>query len=342
MTDSSLQDFYREIGTAHMSPLWENLHALVPRTPVSPVSAAFWDYERCIRPYLMRAGELISAEKAERRVLILENPGLPGSSAITQTLYAGAQLLLPGELAPSHRHTQSALRLVIEGQGAYTSVDGERILMQPGDFVITPGWRFHDHGNETEEPVIWLDGLDIPMVGLLGAGFAESGRDRPPAPARLHGDSLARFGRNMVPAGWTSTDRHSPVLNYPYEQSLDTLRWMRKSETMDECHGYKVRFVNPANGGHPLATIAAFIQLLPGGVTTAPYRSTDATIYSVVAGQGETRVGDATFGWKPHDVMVIPSWAPHSHRAFTDEATLFSFSDRPVQEALGLWREQRH
>jgi gentisate 1,2-dioxygenase len=341
MTDTNLQAFYREIGAAHMAPLWENLHALVPRSPVSPIRPAFWDYKDTIRPHLMRAGELVSAEKAERRVLILENPGSPGSSAITQTLYAGAQLLCPGERAPSHRHTQSALRLVIEGDGAYTSVEGERIIMKPGDFIITPGWRFHDHGNETAHPIVWLDGLDIPLVGLLGAGFAESGRDRPAEAARASGDSLARFGRNMVPADWAPRDRHSPVLSYPYEKSLETLRWMRRSDPVDDCHGHKLRFVNPATGGYPLATIAAFIQLLPEGATTIPYRSTDATVYCVVEGCGESRIGDSTFSWKPHDVMVVPSWTPYSHRAFTAEATLFSFSDRPVQESLGLWREQR-
>ena len=137
MTDTNLQAFYREIGTAHMAPLWENLHALVPRSPVSPIRPAFWDYKDTIRPHLMRAGELVSAEKAERRVLILENPGLSGQSRITNSLFAGLQMILPGEVAPAHRHTPSALRFIIEGHGAYTAVEGERTIMEPGDFVIT-------------------------------------------------------------------------------------------------------------------------------------------------------------------------------------------------------------
>jgi hypothetical protein len=78
-------------------------------------------------------GTLITAREAERRVLVLENPGLRGASSITRTLYAGLQLILPGEVAPSHRHTQSALRFVLEGKGAYTAVDGERASMHPGD-----------------------------------------------------------------------------------------------------------------------------------------------------------------------------------------------------------------
>ncbi|MFZ9137799.1 MAG: cupin domain-containing protein, partial [Hylemonella sp.] len=131
----------------HLTPLWEVLHALVPPQPNSPCVSTLWRYEQ-VRPFLQRAGELISAEEAVRRVLILENPGLRGKSAITQSLYAGLQLILPGEVAPSHRHTQSALRFIVEGTGAYTAVDGERTLMHPGDFIITPSWTWHDHGNE--------------------------------------------------------------------------------------------------------------------------------------------------------------------------------------------------
>ncbi len=107
-------------------------------------------------------------------MLILENPALRGQSAITQSLYAGLQLILPGEVAPSHRHTQSALRFIVEGSGAYTAVDGERTTMRPGDFIITPSWTWHDHGHDGTGPVIWLDGLDIPMIRFFDAGFAEN------------------------------------------------------------------------------------------------------------------------------------------------------------------------
>src|SRR5499425_2582599 len=123
----------------------------------------------------MQAGGLITAKEAERRVLILENPGLRGQTSITHSLFAGLQLIMPGEVAPAHRHSQSALRFIIEGHGAYTAVEGERTMMQPGDFVITPSWTWHDHGNETSEPMVWLDGLDIPIVRLLDASFAEPG-----------------------------------------------------------------------------------------------------------------------------------------------------------------------
>src|SRR5208283_1254321 len=138
--------FYQRIARDSLTPLWEVLGSLVPPQPAPDCVPALWRY-RQVRPHLMQAARLITAREAERRVLILENPGLRGASSITQSLFAGLQLILPGEVAPSHRHTQSALRFVVEGEGAYTAVDGERCTMHPGDFLITPSWTFHDHGN---------------------------------------------------------------------------------------------------------------------------------------------------------------------------------------------------
>jgi hypothetical protein len=139
------RDFYARIGEHAMTPLWEVLHDLVPPQPTTPCVPALWAYD-AVRPYLMEAGELISAREAVRRVLVFENPALRGASSITHTLYAGLQLILPGEIAPAHRHTQSAIRFIVEGEGAYTAVDGERVAMSPGDFIVTPAWTWHDHG----------------------------------------------------------------------------------------------------------------------------------------------------------------------------------------------------
>src|ERR1700690_1551620 len=166
------QAFYDRIAPANLAPLWEQLHSLVTPEPVSKVQPAIWRY-RDVRPHLMQSGRLITAQEATRRVLMLMNPGLGGQASITGSLFAGLQLIMPGEVAPAHRHSQSALRFVIEGRGAYTAVDGERTAMEPGDFVITPSWTWHDHGNDTAEPMVWLDGLDIQIVSLLNASFAE-------------------------------------------------------------------------------------------------------------------------------------------------------------------------
>lgn len=175
MTDNnqnSREQFYQHISGQNLTPLWESLHHLVPKTPNANCAPAYWNYQE-IRPLLLESGGLIGAKEAVRRVLVLENPALRGQSSITATLYAGLQLIMPGEVAPSHRHNQSALRFIVEGKGAFTAVDGERTPMNEGDFILTPQWRWHDHGNPGDEPVIWLDGLDLPLVNILGCGFAE-------------------------------------------------------------------------------------------------------------------------------------------------------------------------
>jgi gentisate 1,2-dioxygenase len=332
--------FYERIGRKHMTPLWTSLAKLVTPEPVSGCQPAAWSFAD-IRAAMIEAGGLITAKEAERRVLILENPGLRGQSKITTDLYAGVQLVLPGEVAPAHRHTQSALRFVLEGDGAHTAVNGERTLMRYGDFVITPPMAWHDHGNETDRPMFWLDGLDIPLVQFLDASFAEHHDQDEQSIARPVGDSHARYGSNLLPVDQKPAAGASPVFSYPYTRTRDALAQLARTKPWDPCHGLKMRYSNPLTGGYPMTTIAAFIQLLPKGFHTAPYRSTDATIFVAVEGRGRTRIGaDFVVDWLPRDVFVVPSWKQVVHEA-TDEAVLFSFSDRPVQEALNLFREER-
>src|SRR5437868_4609145 len=214
--------FYKRIDQDSLTPLWEALGSLVPPTPATPCVPALWRYDQ-MRPYLMEARRLITAREAERRVLVMENPGLRGASSITHSLYAGLQLILPGEVAPSHRHTQSALRFVVEGEGAYTAVDGERTTMHPGDFVITPSWTYHDHGNPGDTPVIWLDGLDIPIVNLLGTSFAEPHPQGLQPMTRKEGDASARYSQNLLPVDYTPSRSTTPVFNYPYARSREAL-----------------------------------------------------------------------------------------------------------------------
>ena len=332
--------FYERIGQKHMTPLWTSLSKLVTPEPVSGCQPAAWSFAD-IRAAMIEAGGLITAREAERRVLILENPGLRGQSKITTDLYAGVQLVLPGEIAPAHRHTQSALRFVLEGDGAHTAVNGERTLMRYGDFIITPPMAWHDHGNETDQPMFWLDGLDIPIVQFLDASFSEHHDEDEQPIARPVGDSQARFGSNLMPVDQRPGAGASPVFSYPYARTREALAQLARTDAWDPCHGLKMRYSNPVTGGYPMTTIAAFIQLLPKGFQTARYRSTDATIFVAVEGRGRTRIGaDFVVDWQPRDIFVVPSWKPVVHEA-ADEAVLFSFSDRPVQEALQLFREER-
>ena len=337
-------DYYRRLDPHSMAPLWEVLGDLVTPAPAGRCRPACWRYED-VRSLLLESGEVISAREAERRVLVLENPGLRGESRITTSLYAGLQLILPGEIAPAHRHTQSALRFVIEGEGAYTAVDGEKTVMREGDFVLTPSWSWHDHGNESERPMVWLDGLDIPVVALFDASFAERHPDEAQAHSRSPGHASARYGSGLLPADpparGAGTGRASPVFSYPYTRTREALAGLMRNERgIDPCHGVRMKYANPLDGGYALTTISAFIQLLPPGFRGKAHRSTDAAVFSVVEGTGRTLVGDEAFEWGPRDTFVVPSWRPRRHEA-EGEAVLFSFSDRAIQERIGLWREER-
>jgi gentisate 1,2-dioxygenase len=311
-------EFYQRLEKVNTAPLWEVLSDLFTPEPQTACLPAFWKYED-IRPLLMEAGQAISARDAVRRVLILQNPGIRGVSQITQSLYAGIQMMLPGEIAPSHRHASSALRLVIEGTSAYTKVDGARTTMRPGDFIVTPSWTFHDHGNPGDTPAVWLDGLDFPIVNLLDSGFIEN------------------YPEEIQPV--TKAEANVPVFNFTYARSREALQRFARNGDPHPAHGTKLQYHSPATGKSPIPTIAAFLQMLPTGFRGIPYRGTDAAVYCVTEGRGRSRVGASIFEWGVHDIFVVPSWCFVSHEA-DENAVLFSFSDRPAQQAFGLWREE--
>jgi gentisate 1,2-dioxygenase len=318
-TSVERREYYERLATKSAAPLWESLSRLIPSEPRPTCVPAVWRYEE-IRPLLLEAGSLITEKEAERRVLMLENPGMGGRSQITGSLYAGLQLVLPGELTSTHRHMTSALRFVIEGTGAYTAVDGERTTLHPGDFVLTPSWTYHNHGNPSNEPVVSLEGLDLQIVNMFDTSFAEGHPDGAQTVTRMDGDAPVPF-------------------NFPYSRSRAALEQLYRNGPVDECHGVKMQYSNPATGGYPMPTIGAVLQLLPSGFRGRGYRSTDSTVYCVAEGRGRSRIGDTTIDWREHDVFVVPSWHTVSHEV-QSEAVLFSFSDRPVQKVLGLWREE--
>ena len=330
--------FYQRAGAQHLAPLWRVRHGLVTDQPVTRCVPAQWRYAQ-VRPHLMEACRLISTEEAERRVLVLENPGLPGASRITQSLFAGLQVILPGEVAPAHRHAASALRFIVEGRDAYTAVAGEKTRMQPGDFVITPSMTWHDHGNEGSAPMVWLDGLDMHIVNLLGASFREGHPGRVQPIERPEGAAMAEAGCNLLPVDQVYGSQTSPIFNYPYERTREALHRLSRFRAVNAWHGHKMRYVNPVTGGWAMPTMATWMQLLPRGFEGRPSRATDGTVFVVVEGRGTSLVGGERFDWAPHDIFVVPSWVPVQHSA-QDDAVLFSYSDRAVQEKLGLLREE--
>ena len=292
-----------------------------------------------VKRLILEAGGVISAEEAERRVLVLENPALHGQSRVTSSLFAGIQLTLPGEIAPAHRHVASAIRFVLDGDGAYTAVEGEKANMSRGDFILTPNWAPHDHGNPSAGPMIWLDVLDVPTINHFETSFAEHFDAKMQNTARGEGDSLARYGSGVLPDGAPVALRRSPVINYTYARTRPILDRLKHAGDIGRHHGARVRYANPITGGWALPTMGAHLALLPKDFVGADYRSTDGTIFVCVEGGGETRLDDRTIEWGPNDIFVVPPWQRYSHRT-AGESVLFSISDRPMQEVLGIWREQ--
>ncbi|MEL6235920.1 MAG: cupin domain-containing protein [Pseudomonadota bacterium] len=331
-----LAEAYSEMGQHSTIPLWEIYHKLVSFAPSSMGVPYVWRYAD-LRPLLMDAGQRISAEEAERRVLALKNPGLerPG---IAQTLFAGLQLVLPGEVAAAHRHTQGAIRFVLESSGGYTAVEGERCTMQRGDFITTPNWCWHDHENTGDGPMIWLDGLDIPLVNFFGVKFAEENETDQQPIYRADNDSEPRFGRGLRPFAGADQKPYSPIFRYPYGPSRDALMQIAASDEIDPRYGHKMVYANPNDGGHVLPTIAAFLQHLPAGFETVATRSTESTVFCVSEGRGTAIIDATEFTFEENDTFVAPNWTQIQLKADTD-LVLFSFSDRAAQERLGIFRQ---
>ena len=331
--------FYERIAKKDMAPLWKAMKNIVTKEPKSRCAPHVWHYSD-VKALVMESGGLITAEEAERRVLILENPALHGESRVTNTLFAGIQMIMPGEVAPAHRHAASAIRFVLDGEGAYTAVEGEKAFMAPGDFVITANWAPHDHGNPSKKPMLWLDVLDVPTVNFYEASFAEHFDDAIQKTSRQDGDSLSFYGSGVLPDGTPATMNRTPVINYTYARTRPIVERMMQAGDVDKRHGARVRYANPVNGGPVLPTMSANLAMLPKGFDGEPYRSTDGVILVCAEGEGSTTVDGKVLDWGPNDVFVLPPWKQYAHRA-AKQSVLFSISDRPAQEALGIWREAK-
>jgi gentisate 1,2-dioxygenase len=334
--------YYERLPNHQVRPLWRQ-HGLLPAEPISRATPHVWRYDE-MRPLLLEAGEVVTAEEAERRVLMLMNPGLDGDAAAATNLYAGLQLVLPGEVAPAHRHAAAALRFVIESEGAYTAVDGERLVMHPGDLVLTPAWAWHDHGNDSDEPVIWLDGLDLPLINGLEANFFGGAQEKSQPLTRPDNASATLYARGRLNPTWTEGwDRpYSPLSIYPWEQTWATLQEAAAQEAGSPHDGVRFEYTNPVTGGPVLPTMGCYIQLLAGGLHTDAHRHTTSAVYHVVRGSGSTIVDGTTIEWKERDTFAVPGWAVHEHvnGSASDPAVLFSFTDDPVLRVLGYYQER--
>lgn len=333
------QSFESDLAADHLQPLWHILSRIAAREPKGGGAPVHWNWAQ-LRQHAMRAGEVITAEEAERRVLVLENPDFAGQGRVTSSLYAGIQLILPGETAPSHRHTASALRLIMEGEGAYTAVDGERVIMSPGDFVVTPSNTFHDHGNDTDAPVLWLDGLDVFVVNLLNAPFGEDHPQSRQPVTQPTGHSLYSYGNGLLPHGFERSEPRSPMFWWPYDRTRETLQALRECDPPDPHLGLRMDFIDPTSGQSPIKTMTASMTLFPAGFRGEPYRAISGSVMTVVEGSGTVTVDGRHWRVNRNDVFVVPSWHWHSFAA-DEDLIIFGFSDEVLQRHLGFWRDER-
>ena len=331
--------FHERMHANHMYGLWELASQMTPH-PQPKMIAHMWPWSR-LKSIVDESGSAVPVGE-ERRALQLFNPGLSGRWATTNNLIAAVQVLLPGEVARAHRHSPTAIRFIIEGNGAYTAVDGERVYMAPGDLILTPSWAWHDHGNETTERVVWMDGLDIPLIQSLEAMFFQfySAHQVPttrPANAskQLHGHA------HLSPTWVKEKPQSSPLLLYSWDRTWEALNALRAHEG-SPFDGIALEYRHPQTGGPVMPTMACWAQLLRPDEHTKAHRHTGSAVYHVVQGEGETVIDGQRFAWHKGDIITLPPWSLHEHANTSSsmDAVLFSIQDAPVLQALGLYYEE--
>lgn len=335
------EQFHDRIHDAHMYGLWELASQMTPH-PEPQMKPFIWKWE-LFESVLRDSGEVVPIGD-ERRALQLFNPGLEGRWATTNNLLGAIQMLLPGESARAHRHTPTAIRFIMEGSGGYTAVDGEKVLMEPGDLILTPSWAWHDHGNDsTSERVVWFDGLDVPLIKSMEAMFFEL-YDSPQVPRnRADNDSAHLHGHAHLGPTWVhEKPLSSPLLIYSWRNAYDALMSMRDQQG-SLTDGIMLEYQHPQTGGPVLPTMACYLQLIRPGEKLRAHRHTGSAVYYVERGRGETIIDGERYVWGKGDVLVVPPWALHEHASTgSEDAILFSIQDTPVLEKLGLDKSEMY
>lgn len=336
MDSDNHSGFYEQLSHSHLKALWDIGPSLQTPTPREPGRPFVWRWST-VYPLLQQATQEVRLERgAERRVLILAHPDYAGGT--TPTMTGSLQMILPGEVAPSHRHTPTAIRFIIQGDGAYTDVEGERIPMHVGDLVLTPSWTWHDHGNLSTGPVVWFDGLDAPLVRALKADFFEPDILLEHPLTHEPGYSLRRVGL-VRPTGRDAREKALPLI-YCWQDAYRELQ-NPSNGPGDPFDGVTVQYINPLTNGPALPTMDCQLHRLVPGQSTQSHRHTGHTLYFVVRGEGATTINQEPNVWSRGDFVYLPAWAAHHHTNMgLEDCILFSMSDRPVLEALGLYREE--
>jgi gentisate 1,2-dioxygenase len=334
-----LEQYLELVKKAGLDAPWSRPGPLIgsKNTRVQPY---LWRWAE-IEPLLKRSADFIApGQGTERRILRLANPGVPERTS-THTLSVAVQYLLPGEVAPAHRHSPNAFRFMMRGQGAYTTVEGDKCLMKPGDLVLTPTPLLHDHGNEGSEPVIWFDGLDSPLVRYLEVLTQERHSEERQSVGQMVGRSERYFSApGLRPVSASPAGGSPRLMHYRWQTAYAALLKLAELEA-DPFDDVLMEYVDPGSGKPVFPTMACYIQMIRPGVHTRAHRQTSCAVYHVVRGEGCTLIDGARYEWKEGDFFTVPPSARHEHaNDAADPAILFSLQDVPLLSALGLYREE--
>lgn len=328
-------EFCGALAAKDLQPLWTQSSRLMPNQPRPQTVPWLWKWSTLL-PLAERAGEIITVTRGgDRRVLALANPGLGGQPYTSSTLWAAIQYLGPRESAPAHRHTPSAIRFVMQGRGVWTTVNGDSCEMRPGDLILTPNWAWHDHHNEGDEPMVWFDGLDLPFVGAMEAVFFENLPDERQAITGQNESQRRYGGRAMRARAGADVPPYSPLLRYPWDETDRALTDLLASQGGPMA---TLEYANPLDGRPAIPTFSSEMHRIAAGGRTRPARKVGSSVFVAYHGTGSTIVNGQRFDWEPGDIFVTPSWSIVEHHA-DEQADLFAISDRPILEALHLYRE---
>jgi gentisate 1,2-dioxygenase len=334
-----IQDLNDLLRGRWVSGLWNLDQAERQSDPRTRVKPHLWKWHE-IYDSLLQAREKISVASGsvERRVIRLVNPGMAETEMTSHTMLLSFQLIQPGEVAPAHRHTMAAIRFILQGKGAYTNVDGQKIVMEDGDLILTPQWSWHEHAHEGDEPMVWIDGLDVPFVQSLQAiSFQPYREGRLPVSEGI--DPRVLYG--MIRPVDANDQQSMPLLHYRWRDTYPSLQRLSRGSG-NPYDGVALEYINPATNGPTLPTLSCWIQMLRPAERTRSHRHNSTSIYHAFRGSGTTTIGGQPFHWEKGDTFIVPLWSWHEHAndSSTEEAILFSMHDVPVLKAFGLYREE--
>lgn len=337
-----LQTYYKELESLGAGALWTVANDIEPWEPRSSSVPMLWKYDK-LRDLVLKSSELVTPEQAGRRVVYLVNDKRKDVSAAVGWLYTGIQVTRPGESTSAHKHKASALRFIMEGEGGYTVVDGNKITFEVNDFVITPNSTWHEHGvDESGKTCIWQDGLDIPLANALEANdyAVLDGKQELKYPVNYLPITYGLSGLLIADAIWSKD--YSPLFKFEWKKVYPALLETAKVNELNPFDGIIMQYSNPLTGGHVMQTMGASMQLLPSGFKGKAHRHTGSFVYQCAKGSGYSVIDGKRFEWKERDIFCVPSWAWHEHYndSETEDVCLFSFNDLPVIEKLGFYQDK--